>query len=70
MPRGPSNAFGGLIYHVLNRGVGRQTLFHKPADFEAFERIMVEALDEVPMRILSVQSRSRLAGNPLAMARW
>jgi putative transposase len=49
MPRGPRNAPGGLIYHVLNRGVRRQTLFHKPADFEAFERIMVEALDEVPV---------------------
>jgi putative transposase len=43
MPRGPRNAPGGIVYHVLNRGVGRQTLFYKPADFDAFERIMAES---------------------------
>jgi len=30
MPRRPRNAPGGTIYHVLDRGVGPQTLFHKP----------------------------------------
>ena len=33
MPRGPRIAAGGLLYHVLNRGVGRQTLF--PASLPA-----------------------------------
>jgi hypothetical protein len=28
-----------LIYHVLNRGAGRQALFHKVEDYAAFERI-------------------------------
>jgi hypothetical protein len=26
-----------MIYHVLNRGNGRRRLFHKPADYAAFE---------------------------------
>ena len=53
MPRGPRNAPGGLVYHVLNRGVGRQTLFFKPEDFDAFERIMHQGLERTPLRILS-----------------
>jgi putative transposase len=52
MPRGPRNAPGGVIYHVLNRGVGRQTLFFKDGDFAAFQRIMAEGLNRIPMRVL------------------
>jgi len=29
-----------MLFHVLNRGVGRLRLFFKDADFEAFERIL------------------------------
>ena len=43
---------GGLAYHVLNRAVGRSTLFRKPADYEAFERILAEAWERVGTRIL------------------
>jgi putative transposase len=53
MPRGPRNAPGGLIYHVLNRGVAREPLFHKDADYAAFERIIAETLKRFPMRILA-----------------
>ena len=43
-----------MIFHVLNRGVGRRTLFHKEADYAAFERILCEALARVPtMRLLA-----------------
>ena len=31
-----------MLFHVLNRGVGRMRLFLKDADFEAFERILGE----------------------------
>ena len=37
-----------MIFHVLNRGVARSTLFHKPQDFDAFERILSDALARVP----------------------
>lgn len=40
-----------MVYHVLNRGVGRSRLFFKDADYEAFERIIEETLDIRPMRI-------------------
>jgi putative transposase len=53
MPRRPRVAPGGLVYHVLNRAVGRMVMFRRDADFEAFERIMQEAHELQPMRILS-----------------
>jgi REP-associated tyrosine transposase len=46
-------ATGGLVYHVLNRANARLPIFEKPADFEAFERVLIEAHQRVPMRILS-----------------
>jgi putative transposase len=40
-----------MIFHVLNRGVGRMRLFLKDADFEAFERNILKTLESRPMRI-------------------
>jgi hypothetical protein len=31
-----------MVFHVLNRGVGRRTLFEKDGDYLAFERMMEE----------------------------
>ena len=53
MPRTARVAPGGFVYHVLNRSVGRMHMFRKDADFEAFERVMVEAHQRQPIRILS-----------------
>ena len=53
MPRRARQAPGGLVYHVLNRALARLPLFEKPGDFDAFERVMVAALDEHPTRLLS-----------------
>jgi putative transposase len=53
MTRGPRYAPGGIVYHVLNRGVARLPLFEKPADYEAFLRVLAEALHECPLRILA-----------------
>lgn len=45
---------GGYVYHMLNRANGRVTIFRKDADYEAFERILAEALEHVPgMRLLA-----------------
>lgn len=44
---------GGYVYHVLNRAVGRATLFSKPGDYAAFEKILRQAWDELGMRLLS-----------------
>lgn len=43
---------GGMLFHVLNRGVGRMRMFLKEAYFEAFERIISQTLETRPMRIL------------------
>jgi len=52
MPRTARVAPGGHIYHVWNRSVGRSRLFGNDAEFEAFERIMVEANQRYPIPIL------------------
>ncbi len=43
---------GGQIYHVLNRGVGKMTLFRGRRDFEAFQQCLIEAVEKVPIRLL------------------
>ncbi len=53
MPRRARVTPGGLVYHVLNRTVAGLPLFRKEADFEAFERIMIEAHQHHPLRILA-----------------
>jgi len=42
-----------MCYHVLNRGNGRMRLFHKIADYEAFERVLAEGLDRYPVDLLT-----------------
>ena len=39
------------MYQVLNRTVAGLPLFRKEADFEAFERIMIEAHNRHPLRM-------------------
>ena len=53
MPRAARKAPGGQVYHVLNRSVGKMHLFGKDTDFEAFQRVMIEAHRRHPIRILS-----------------
>jgi hypothetical protein len=40
---------GGFVFHVLNRAVGRDTLFAKPGD----EKVLRQAADVVSMRLLA-----------------
>lgn len=53
MPRQARLAPGGLVYHVLNRANGRLRLFKKPEDYLAFERVMVQAHERAPIRVLA-----------------
>ena len=53
MPRTARHAPGGIIYHVLNRAVGKSTLFRGRRDFEAFQRCLVRTMDVAPMRVLA-----------------
>jgi putative transposase len=52
MPRHPRVAPGGYVYHALNRAVARLPLFEKEGDYAAFERVLAEALERVPTRLL------------------
>lgn len=53
MPRTARASQGGYCYHVLNRGNGRATVFHKDGDYQAFLRLLAEAHARLPMRILA-----------------
>ena len=52
MPRIPRASLGGNCCHVLNRGNGRQDVFHKDADYDAFLKAIAHACIEVPMPVL------------------
>ena len=51
MPRVARIAPPGQVYHVLNRACGRMHFFRRDGDFEAFERIIIEAHQRVPLPI-------------------
>ncbi len=51
MPRPKRQCAGGIVYHVLNRANGRLRIFKKRGDFDAFERILAEGLQRMPMRL-------------------
>jgi len=40
-----------MLFHVLNRGVGRMELFSKEKDYAAFEGLLEETRESRPMRI-------------------
>jgi putative transposase len=44
---------GGLVYHVLNRANARMRIFDKAKDYDAFERILDDAVRRVEMRLLA-----------------
>ena len=53
MGRPPRAAEGGYVYHVLNRANGRMRIFRKDADYEAFEAVLIEAVERTRTRLLA-----------------
>jgi len=41
------------VYHVLNRANGKRRIFEHDRDYLAFERVLAEVQERVPMRILA-----------------
>jgi len=39
------------LYHALNRGNARATIFHKEGDYEAFEQLLAEGLDRYAVQL-------------------
>ena len=54
MPRTARASAGGVCYHVLNRGNGRQRVFHRDEDYAAFLDLLVAAGERVPLRVLGL----------------
>jgi putative transposase len=52
MPRTARASAAGTWYHVLNRGNRFETVFHKPADYDAFVKAMADATDRTNVDIL------------------
>ena len=46
-------AEGGYVYHVLNRANARVTIFEDDGDYEAFERVLGEAVERTETRLLA-----------------
>jgi putative transposase len=53
MPRVARVAPGGVIFHVLNRANARSRIFEKDQDYEAFNRIVGETVERIPIKILA-----------------
>lgn len=46
-------AAGGYVYHVLNRANARMTIFKDDDDYEAFEKVLAEAVERTATRLLA-----------------
>ncbi len=53
MPRVARGLAGDHIYHVLNRGNGKQEVFHKKGDYAAFIDLMKEAKERNPVKVFA-----------------
>jgi putative transposase len=51
MPRIVRGLGDEVVYHVINRGNGRQEVFHKEGDYEAFMELMKEAKGRYPVKL-------------------
>jgi len=46
-------AEGGYVYHVLNRANARMTIFEDDGDYEAFEKVLTQAVERTRTRLLA-----------------
>jgi putative transposase len=53
MPRVKRIASAGVIQHVMNRGNRRVTIFRKPADYQAFIDILIEASRQFRVKLIA-----------------
>ncbi len=51
MPRIVRGLADNIIYHVINRGNGRQEVFHKDKDYEAFMKLIAEAKERYTVKL-------------------
>ena len=58
-PSSPRADGAGGLYHALNRGNGRAPVFHKDADYGAFERLLAEGRARYEVQLFSYQPMPR-----------
>jgi putative transposase len=51
MPRIVRGLADNIVYHVINRGNGRQEVFHKDKDYEAFMKLIAEAKERYTIKL-------------------
>ena len=51
MSRPPRADDANGLYHALNRGNSRATVFHKEGDYQAFEWILADGLSRCAVRL-------------------
>ena len=54
MPRSKRIWYAGAVYHVMNRGNRRESIFREPADYYAFLSNLAEVKQKYPCRIYSI----------------
>lgn len=54
MPRIPRGQVAGHAYHILNRGNGGATVFHKNGDYTAFLNLLAMAKTKYPVKLFGV----------------
>lgn len=53
MPRTARASVANVCYHVLNRGNAQNEVFHKSEDYAAFMKLLKQANERLPMRIIA-----------------
>lgn len=53
MPRIARGQYDGYVFHILNRGNGRQEVFHKNGDYHTFICLTKEALESFDVKLLA-----------------
>jgi len=53
MPRIARGLVDGFVYHLINRGNGKQEVFHEDQDYETFIDLMEEAKERYSVRIFA-----------------
>ena len=53
MARTPRLVIEDVVYHVLNRANGRETIFQEEKDYRLFEKILFEGKEKYPINIYS-----------------
>ncbi|HEX3998571.1 MAG TPA: transposase, partial [Pirellulales bacterium] len=43
----------GFVYHVLNRANARSPIFETPSDYQAFEKVLAQAVERAGTRLLA-----------------